>query len=95
MTENKDNQAPLQEQQDELKMELKKALNPNGENPNVNSYIDSTFSYISDSIRKMEETEDKDKTANEIAEDLGKKVENWLRQKQKEMEAAEETKKQE
>lgn len=80
-------QAPLKEQQEQLKVELKKALNPNGENPNIESYVDSTFTYISDSIQKMEQTDDKDKTANEIAEDLGKKIQDWLSQKQKELEA--------
>lgn len=80
-------QAPLKEQQEQLKVELKKALNPNGENPNIESYVDSTFAYISDSIQKMEQTDDKDKTANEIAEDLGKKIQDWLSQKQKELEA--------
>lgn len=80
-------QAPLKEQQEQLKVELKKALNPNGENPNIESYVDSTFAYISESIQKMEQTDDKDKTANEIAEDLGKKIQNWLSQKQKELEA--------
>ncbi|XXZ98880.1 hypothetical protein QA089_001391 [Meyerozyma guilliermondii] len=80
-------QAPSKEQQEQLKVELKKALNPNGENPNIESYVDSTFAYISDSIQKMEQTDDKDKTANEIAEDLGKKIQDWLSQKQKELEA--------
>lgn len=80
-------EAPLKEEQEQLKVELKKALNPNGENPQVESYVDSTFSYISESIQKMEQTNDKDKTANEIADDLGKKIQDWLSQKQKELEA--------
>lgn len=85
-------QGPLREQQEQLKVELKKALNPNGANPNVDSYIDSTFSYIRESIEKMEQSEDKDKTANDIAEDLGKKVESWLQAKQKELEQAKQDK---
>ncbi|RLV87570.1 hypothetical protein JA9_002301 [Meyerozyma sp. JA9] len=80
-------QAPSKEDQEQLKVELKKALNPNGENPQIESYVDSTFSYISESIQKMEQTDDKDKTANDIAEDLGKKIQDWLSRKQKELDA--------
>lgn len=59
-------------------------LNPNGENPQMNEYIQSTLSYIGNAIEKMQNTNDKDATAKEIADDLTSKYESWAASKKKE-----------
>ncbi|KAI5952810.1 hypothetical protein KGF54_003677 [Candida jiufengensis] len=64
----------------------KNILNPNNENPQMNEYINSTMSYIGDVIQKMQNTNDKDATAKEIADDLTKRFENWANNKKKEIE---------
>ncbi|CAK9438995.1 uncharacterized protein LODBEIA_P32190 [Lodderomyces beijingensis] len=76
------NQADLAKIQDITQ----KILNPNGEHPQVNDYIQSTFSYIGNALKKMQETDDKQATAKEIADDLTQKFEQWAAQKKQEAE---------
>ncbi|KAI5960945.1 uncharacterized protein KGF55_004212 [Candida pseudojiufengensis] len=64
----------------------KGVLNPNNENPQMNEYINSTMSYIGNVLQKMQNTNDKDATAKEIADDLTKKFENWANSKKQEIE---------
>ncbi|KAI3402846.1 hypothetical protein KGF56_004307 [Candida oxycetoniae] len=63
-----------------------KILNPNGENPQTNEYIKATFSYIGNALKKMQDTDDRDATAKEIADDLTSKFESWAATKKKEEE---------
>ncbi|ODV66198.1 hypothetical protein HYPBUDRAFT_99028, partial [Hyphopichia burtonii NRRL Y-1933] len=72
----------LQEQQDFISL-VKQILNPNGEDPRIDEYITSTFSYILNVLYKMVTTDDKEATAKEIAQDLNDKFDRWVEQRTK------------
>lgn len=61
-------------------------LNPNGQNPQVDQYIDSTFSYLLNVYTKLTTAQDKDAAAKEISNDLVKKLENWANSKKEQKE---------
>ncbi|KAJ8136912.1 hypothetical protein OY671_009875 [Metschnikowia pulcherrima] len=78
---------PTQEQMDSLKTTVQQLLNPNGENNQINEYIDNTFSYVSGMLDKVANAKDKDAAAEEIAQDLKSKYEGWAQTKLDEREA--------
>lgn len=71
---------PSKEEQHELETAVKKLLNPDGSNQQMNGYIESTFSYVQEALDKMANSTDKDATANAIAEDLKQKWGGWAEQ---------------
>lgn len=73
------NDLPTLEQQKELEETLRKILNPNGENKQMDEYLTSTFNYISNAFEKMQNAPDSEKSAQEIAQDLKTKFEGWVR----------------
>ena len=77
-----ENGAPLAEQQQSIMNLFRNALNPNGENPKVDEYLTSTFGYIQNVFNKMQTTEDKDATAEEIAQDLTDRFEKWISERE-------------
>lgn len=68
---------PSPEQQKLVETAVKKLLNPDGTNTQMDGYVTSTFSYISDMLNKMADSQNKDQTATEIAEDLKQRFEGW------------------
>ncbi|SGZ51470.1 CIC11C00000002402 [Sungouiella intermedia] len=78
------NDLPTPEQTQQLEDAVRKLLNPNGENPNMDQYVTNTFNYISNMFNKMQNASDPEAASKEIAEDLKLKFENWAEgQKQK------------
>lgn len=71
---------PSPEQQKNLENAVKKLLNPDGSNPQMDGYVTNTFSYILNMLTKMAETDNKEQAAQEIAEDLKAKFEGWANQ---------------
>lgn len=93
-----DNGAPLTEQQQSIMNLFRNALNPNGENPQVDEYLTSTFGYLQNVFNKMQTAEDKDATAEEIAQDLTDRFDEWISErenKKKDSDKKEESDKQE
>lgn len=93
-----DNGAPLTEQQQSIMNLFRNALNPNGENPQVDEYLTSTFGYLQNVFNKMQTAEDKDATAEEIAQDLTDRFDKWISErenKKKDSDKKEESDKQE
>ncbi|KAM9934338.1 hypothetical protein OXX80_006058 [Metschnikowia pulcherrima] len=78
---------PTQEQMDSLQTTVQQLLNPNGENNQINEYINNTFSYVSSMLDKVANAKDKDAAAEEIAQDLKSKYEGWAQTKLDEREA--------
>lgn len=79
------NDLPTPEQQKEFELTVRKLLNPNGENPQMDQYVTNTFDYISNMFDKMQKSDNPEVAAKEIAEDLKVKFENWANsQKEKE-----------
>lgn len=71
------NDLPSPEQTKELEDTVRKLLNPNGENKQMDLYVSSTFNYIGNMFSKMQNAPDSELAAKEIAEDLKMKFENW------------------
>ncbi|CAR66288.1 DEHA2F07106p [Debaryomyces hansenii CBS767] len=93
-----DNGAPSTEQQQSIMNLFRNALNPNGENPQVDEYLTSTFGYLQNVFNKMQTAEDKDATAEEIAQDLTDRFDKWISErenKKKDSDKKEESDKQE
>lgn len=93
-----ENGAPLMEQQQSIMNLFRNALNPNGENPQVDEYLTSTFGYLQNVFNKMQAAEDKDATAEEIAQDLTDRFDKWISErenKKKDSDKKEESDKQE
>lgn len=93
-----ENGAPLTEQQQSIMNLFRNALNPNGENPQVDEYLTSTFGYLQNVFNKMQTAEDKDATAEEIAQDLTDRFDKWISErenKEKDSDKKEESDKQE
>lgn len=93
-----ENGAPLTEQQQSIMNLFRNALNPNGENPQVDEYLTSTFGYLQNVFNKMQTAEDKDATAEEIAQDLTDRFDKWISErenKKKDSDKKEESDKQE
>ena len=78
---------PTQEQMDSLQTTVQQLLNPNGENNQINEYINNTFSYVLSMLDKVANAKDKDAAAEEIAQDLKCKYEGWAQTKLDEREA--------
>lgn len=81
-TTSSENGAPLVQQQQTIMDLFRNALNPNGEYPQVDDYLTSTFSYVQNVFNKMQTAEDKDATAKEIAEDLTDRFDKWMSEQQ-------------
>mmetsp|Transcript_2074 Transcript_2074/g.2258 ORF Transcript_2074/g.2258 Transcript_2074/m.2258 type:complete len:140 (+) Transcript_2074:699-1118(+) len=81
-TSSSENDAPLVQQQQTIMDLFRNALNPNGEYPQVDEYLTSTFSYVQNVFNKMQTAEDKDATAKEIAEDLTDRFDKWMTEQQ-------------
>lgn len=80
--------SPLEQQS---LMQLTRAiLNPNGDDPRIDQYITSSFSYILSAFYKMATATDKDVAAKEIADDLNTKFENWVAARESDKEGKEE-----
>lgn len=77
-----ENDAPLVEQQQSIMNLFRSALNPNGENPQIDEYLTSTFSYVQNVFNKMKTAEDKDVAAKEIADDLSSRFDKWVSEKE-------------
>lgn len=77
-----ENGAPLTEQQQSIMNLFRNALNPNGENPQVDEYLTSTFGYLQNVFNKMQTAEDKDATAEEIAQDLTDRFDKWISERE-------------
>lgn len=71
------NDLPTPEQQKEFEQTVRKLLNPNGENAQMDQYVTNTFDYISNMFDKMQKSDNPEVAAKEIAEDLKVKFENW------------------
>lgn len=84
------NNGPSQEQMNRLLAVAKAVLNPNGDNPQVDEYINASFDYILEILHKMATTNDKEATAREITEDLNTRFQNWVDKKKAEATAAHE-----
>lgn len=83
---------PTPEQQKEFETTVRKILNPDGENKQMDQYVTNTFDYISNMFDKMQKAPDPELAAKEIAEDLKQKFENWAdSQKEKQGEKTETT----
>lgn len=68
-----------------------KILNPDNNNPTMNEYIQSTFAYIGTALMKMQNTNDRQATAKEIADDLTQRFEAWVESREAEKKKQEET----
>lgn len=93
-----ENGAPLTEQQQSIMNLFRNALNPNGQNPQIDEYLTSTFGYLQNVFNKMQTAEDKDATAEEIAQDLTDRFDKWISErenKKKDSDKKEESDKQE
>ncbi|CUM48027.1 unnamed protein product [Debaryomyces tyrocola] len=77
-----ENGAPLTEQQQSIMNLFRNALNPNGENPQVDEYLTSTFGYLQNVFNKMQTAEDKDAAAEEIAQDLTDRFDKWISERE-------------
>ncbi|RLV95004.1 hypothetical protein JA1_001333 [Spathaspora sp. JA1] len=75
----KENTEITQDQIDQIVGKLKQGLDPEGKNPGISQFVDSTSQYISDAYAKMQSTSNKEDTAKEIADDITGKLENWLK----------------
>ncbi|EGV61276.1 hypothetical protein CANTEDRAFT_116900 [Yamadazyma tenuis ATCC 10573] len=84
-TNNKESTAEQQQQMDELFNQLKGSIDKQ-KYPQFEEYIDSTHNYLANVMKQMEQTDDKDRTSKEIADDLSGKLNKWLESKQKELE---------
>ncbi|CAK7896167.1 hypothetical protein CAAN1_03S02278 [[Candida] anglica] len=82
---------PSAAEQHSLMEMARSILNPNGENPRIDEYITSTFSYISASLYKVATATDKDAAAKAIADDLSEKFDRWM-ESRKEQQKIEEIK---
>lgn len=86
---------PTTEDKDKLVALVKSILNPNGENPKVDEYINGTFGYIEGVLKKMALSENKEETAEEIAQDLNERFDQWTAQLEEKNKKKEETDQQE
>lgn len=77
------NDAPLAQEQNILMELTRKVLNPNGDDPRVDQYITSCFSYILGVLYKMSVSNNREETAKEIAQDLNHKFEAWVSEREK------------
>lgn len=84
-------QYPTSEDKDKLVALVKSILNPNGENPKVDEYINGTFGYIEGVLKKMALSENKEETAEEIAQDLNQRFDQWTEQLEAKNKKTEET----
>lgn len=53
--------------------------------PQFALYIDGTKDYIDDIFKKMQQSDDKEKTSDDIAKDLTGKINGWLEMKKEEL----------
>lgn len=83
-------QYPTSEDKEKLVSLVKSILNPNGENPKVDDYINGTFGYIEGVLRKMALSENKEDTAKEIADDLNQRFDRWAAELEEKNKKAEE-----
>lgn len=81
MTENKNEQGFSLENQRKLERLLSERLNPDGNRPQIDSYISSTLNYLRQLAEKMENATDRHQTAEEISKDLTRKLEAWASQR--------------
>lgn len=78
MDKTKDTSAPLtHEQLQEFEDVVKKFLNPNATNSQLDSSISNFFNYFQSALTKIETAEDKDKATDEVSEDAVKKFVAW------------------
>ncbi|CAI5758322.1 unnamed protein product [Candida verbasci] len=84
-----------QQDLDKIKDVASKILNPNNEHPQINEYIQSTFSYIGNAMYKMQTTNDRDATAKEIANDLTNKFETWVKNREEQQQQQQQKKQEE
>ncbi|EGW31857.1 uncharacterized protein SPAPADRAFT_62469 [Spathaspora passalidarum NRRL Y-27907] len=70
------------EKLEELRLKIKEGINSAGEHPLITSYVDSTFSYLQNIHDKMTAAPDKKAAAQEIADEITSKVENWMKSRQ-------------
>lgn len=73
------NDLPSPEQTKQIEDAVRKLLNPNGENPNMDQYVTNTFNYITGMFDKMQSASYPDAASKEIAEDLKQKFDNWAK----------------
>lgn len=59
---------------------MKRLLNPDGTKPEMDQYVSSTFRYVTDAIDQMANSDDRDKTAKAIADDMHQKWGAWAEQ---------------
>lgn len=73
----KEPQPLTQEQLKEFQGVLNNLLNPNGNNPQMDSYISSTFDYLLGALNKIDSADDKDKATDEVSKDVVNKLISW------------------
>lgn len=73
------NDLPTPEQTKELEETIRKIVNPEGQNPQMDQYVTNTFDYIGKMFEKMQTAPDSEAAAKEIAEDLKAKFEGWVK----------------
>ncbi|ODV79845.1 uncharacterized protein CANTADRAFT_49317 [Suhomyces tanzawaensis NRRL Y-17324] len=76
-------EAPLPQEQQTLMSLARLILNPDGKDPRIDQYITSTFSYILGALYKMTTSSDREATAKEIADDLNRRFESWVAEREK------------
>ena len=77
-------QGPTLEQRQKLEQLVKQALPKQYE-----GYVTDTFNYAADAMNKMNSSADKQQTANEIAQDLRSKWDNFIAKREQEKKAQE------
>ncbi|CUM66925.1 uncharacterized protein PRCAT00004610001 [Priceomyces carsonii] len=68
---------PLLQDQQNLLEGIRKILNPDNDNPQMDEYITSCFGYVMQALYKVSNAEDREKASEEIAEDLKERFERW------------------
>lgn len=69
--------APSSKDLADISAKLKAAIDP-VQFPNAHSYIDTSSDYINSSIKRMQESSNKDETAQQIANDLVHNLQSWI-----------------
>lgn len=73
----KEPQPLTQEQLQEFQATIKNLLNPNDNNPQMDSYISNTFQYLLGALNKIDSADDKDKATDEVSSDIIGKLIAW------------------
>lgn len=73
---------PSLPQQQWLLSAARRMLNPSGENPGVDEYIVSSFSYLLNVMYKMATASDREAAAREIGQDLQNRFNKWVDERQ-------------